>query len=93
MPKQYGGLKKKYPEKRGFKPVFDMINSPSAVITLLTYKSLKGFMICLDVSEEDSEYLTLSGSKFIKPVTSFILKFAVIAQENDTSLPVYKDAK
>lgn len=91
MFKQNGGLKKKYPEKKGFKPVFDMINSPSANITLLTYKSLKGFMIRLDVSEEDSEYLTLSGSKFTKPVTSFILKFAVIAQENDTDLPKYKD--
>ena len=37
MYKQNGGLKKKYPEKKGFKPVFDMINSPSANITLLTY--------------------------------------------------------
>jgi len=93
MYKQKGGLKKKYPEKKGFKPVFDMINSPSANITLLTYKSLKGFMIRLDVSKEDSEYFTLSGSKFTKPVTSFILKFAVIAKENDTRLPIYKGIK
>ena len=93
MHKQNGGLKKKYPEKKGFKSVFDMINSASANITLLTYKSLKGFMIRLDVSQEDSEYLTLSGSKFTKPVTSFILKFAVVAKENDTDLPKYKDVE
>lgn len=93
MHKQNGGLKKKHPEKKGFKPVFDMINSPSANITLLTYKSLKGFMIRLDVSEEDSEYLALSGSRFTKLVTSFILKFAVIAKENDTDLPMYKDVE
>jgi hypothetical protein len=90
MKNQHGGLKLKNPSKQGFTPVYDMINSPSGNLNLLTYKSLKGFMISLDVNSEDTEYLTLSGSQFTKPVTSFILKFAVITPDNDETLPSYK---
>jgi hypothetical protein len=67
-----------------------MINSSSGTVNLLTYKSLKGFMFILNVSAGDSEYLTLYGTQFTKPVTSFILKFAVITPRNDESLDVYK---
>ena len=94
MSKQFGGLKLKNSSKTGFKTgfkaVYDMINSPSGTVNLLTYKSLKGFMFVLNVSEADSEYLTLNGTQFTKLVTSFILKFAVITPHNDESLDIYK---
>lgn len=90
MSKQFGGLKLKNPSKTGFKAVYDMINSRSSALNLLTYKSLKGFMFILNVSVDDSEYLTLNGTQFTKPVTSFILKFAVITPHNDEPLDIYK---
>ncbi len=89
MKKQNGGLKLAHPNKQGFQPVYDMINSPSGNLSLLTYKSLKGFMISLDVDTDDSEYLALDGNKFNKVVTSFILKFAVITPRNDSELLDY----
>ena len=42
-----------------------MINSRSGTVNLLTYKSLKGFMFVLNVTEDDSEYLTLNGTTTI----------------------------
>ncbi len=72
MSTQFGGLKLKNSSKSGIKAVYDMINSSSGSINLLTYKSLKGFMFVLNVSTDDSEYLTLNGTQFTKPVTSFI---------------------
>jgi hypothetical protein len=89
MKKQNGGLKLAHPSKQGFQAVYDMINSSSGRLKLLTYESLKGFMITLDVDPDDSEYLALDGNRFTKKVTSFILKFAVITPDNDTNLPVY----
>lgn len=91
MTLQIGGLKLKDNTKKGFLPVFDMINKQSCVLKLLTYKSLKGFMISLDISPQETEYLGLSGNQFTKPITSFILKFAVISLKNDESLPPYRD--
>ena len=92
---QLGGLKLKNPSKGGFKAVYDMMNSSSGKLKLLTYNSLKGFMFILDVSDDHSEYFTLneSLSKFDKPVTSFILKFAVITPKNDESLDIYRHIK
>jgi hypothetical protein len=84
-----GGLKLKNINKKGFKALFDMINSASAKINLLTYSSLKGFMIELSVSEQASEYFSLKGNMFVEPVTNYILKFAVITKDNDTLLPQY----
>lgn len=90
MRNQKGGLKLKDPTKQGFKAIYDMINSPSGVLKLLTFSSLKGFIITLDVSPDDSEYLKLTGSKFTEPETSFLLKFAVITPRNNENLGVYK---
>lgn len=87
-----GGLKLRNNQKRHFAPIIDMINSPSGQISLLTYGSLKGFMLTLTVSPDDTEYLGLSDHfQFTRPVTSFILKFAVITPNNDTGLPNYKN--
>ena len=93
MTQQKGGLKLRNPGKTGFTPIYDMINSPSSSLELLTYRSLKGFMITLNISPEETEYLGLYGVQFTKPITSFILKFAVITPNNDQSLPVFKKIK
>jgi hypothetical protein len=90
---QNGGLKLKSPEKDGFNPIYDMINSNSGRLQVFTYNSLKGFMITLEVNEADSEYLTLNGNKFMNPVTSFILKFAIITPKDNENLPDYNRAR
>jgi hypothetical protein len=89
MATQNGGLKLINPKKTDFQPIYDMITRGE--LQLLTYASLKGFIFTLTVSKTDSEYLTFSGTKFIKPVTSFILKLAVITPKNNTPLDDYKD--
>ena len=90
---QFGGLKLKDTNKTGFTPIIDMINKPSSQMKVLTYSSLKGFMITLDVSEDDTEYFGLKNGRFEKPVTSYLLKFAVISPNNDEKIPSYKNVK
>lgn len=89
MSTQNGGLKLINPGKPGFQPIYDMITRGE--LKILTYSSLKGFIFTLTVSKTDSEYLTFGGTKFIKPVTSFILKFAIMTPKNDSPLDDYKD--
>ena len=93
MKQQIGGLRLKNPSKTGFKPVYDMINS--GTLKYFTVSSLKGFMVTLDVEPEDSEYFNLSSTddRFITPVTSFILKFAILTPDDNTELPSYTDKK
>ncbi len=88
-----GGLKLLHPEKQGFDPVMDMIRSPGAGLSVLTTASLKGFIIELNVRRENAEYTTFSGaagsgSKMTTPVTSYILKFAILT-DSPTKLPAY----
>ena len=78
MNEQTGGLKLKNIEKRGFTPVYDMVDKDSSTVSLLTANSLKGFMFNLNVDEPNSEYFTLNGTQFTSIVTRFILKFVVI---------------
>lgn len=85
-----GGLKLKDPSKTGFNAIYEMLNRPSAVLKLMTYSSLKGFIVTLDVDPSDSEYLNVDvNGRFTDPVTSFLLKFAVITPQNDTSLETF----
>jgi hypothetical protein len=72
----------------GFQPVERMISSNSAVISLLTNSSLKGFMYRLNVSEDDTYYNGLSerGNRFSKPITDFILKIVIIRKKSDDNL-------
>jgi hypothetical protein len=86
-----GGLKLKNINKKGFKALFDMINSSSAKINLLTYEALKGFIFELSVSQNDSEYFSLKGSMFVEPVTDYILKFVVISEINNHANLLYKN--
>jgi hypothetical protein len=81
---QLGGLKLKDKSKTGFAPVYDMIDH--GTLDVLTYESLKGFLFTLDVEQDVSEYLNLRGSRFVEPVTNYILKFSVITDTNDEPL-------
>lgn len=87
---QLGGLKLINQHKQGFQAVSDMLMSSSCKIRVLTYDSLKGFMFVLDVSEKDSEYLKLTGSRFTERVTSFILKVAVVTNKNNENLVAFQ---
>lgn len=91
MKPQIGGLKLVNPNKKGFQPVYDMINNGS--LEYFTVNSLKGFMVTLDVLPGHSEYYNLSstGARFINPVKSFILKFAILTEDDNTRLPSYID--
>ena len=84
--KQFGGLKLKHVRKQGFQAVSDMLRNPKSKLEILTYLSYKGFVFVLNVQEEFSEYFTLHEGRFDKPVTSFILKFALI-KKYITELP------
>lgn len=94
---QAGGLKAINPTKRGFEAIRDMINSEGSVLSILTISSAKGFMIKLDVLKEHSDYFNIgintttrtTNGIFDTPVTSFILKFAVITDRPDVNLPKY----
>lgn len=88
---QHGGLKQKDKEKTGFQPVYDMIMSDSARISLLSYASLVGFILVLTVVEADSEYYELVGNSFSKPVTEFLIKLVVITNSDSRYLPKYED--
>ena len=86
----HGGTKLKNREKTGFKAIFDMIQSPNSRLELLTVASLKGFIFTLNVDQDYSEYLKLNKGRFGDSTTKFILKFAVIAPQNNTVIPNYK---
>lgn len=74
----------------GFEPVERMISSNSAVINLLTYSSLKGFMYRLKVSKHDTYYNRLGkGNMFNEPITDFILKLVVIRDSADENVGTY----
>ena len=91
---QFGGLKLKDSRKTGFISIIDMVNKPRCDLNLLTYKSLKGFMITLDIPKNDSEYLGLKNyTTFTVPIESFILKFVVITIGNNKKLSMYKGVK
>jgi hypothetical protein len=106
MDKQYGGLKWTGPDNpidedtdnreitinnTMFKPVYNMVNRVDSKLSLLTANSLKGFMINLNVNENDSEYKNLDkDGMFTVPVTNFILKFVIIkGTMNPDSLEPY----
>jgi serine/threonine-protein kinase RIO1 len=87
-----GGGKKKNPEKMGFKPVEDMIKSIDTEFRILTADSLFGFMIVMNVLPENSEYLGLTSGrkKMSKPITSYLLKLAVISTTSHYMQPAIR---
>jgi hypothetical protein len=86
-PNNSGGLYKIDHRKSGFRPVYDMLNSPSSSLGLVTYNSLKGFILRLEVDKVDSEYKVRGESE---NATSFILKFVVITKYPDEALVDFK---
>ena len=94
IPIQHGGLKLVHSDKNGFTPVYDMINSPSAKLSLLTANSLKRFIISLSVDSEHAEYKDVyNKSQFTVTymnVTEYIIKFAVITP-SEKNLPPYNN--
>lgn len=92
--KQKGGLKlimKEGVDNSGFNPVFDMLQNSDSKISVLTYESLTGFMIEMNVSDDISRYLTNGNtSRFNKIVNNYIFKFAVLS-ETSSRIPNYKD--
>jgi len=90
--KQKGGLKlimKEGVDNSGFNPVFDMLQTPDSKISVLTYESLTGFMIEMNVSDAISRYLTNGNtSRFNKIVNNYIFKFAVLS-ETSSRIPNY----
>ena len=87
-----GGAKKSNPEKTGFKPVEDMIKSIGTDFRILTADSLFGFMVVMDVSPDNSEYLGLTSGrkKMSKPITTYLLKLAVISETADYMEPAIR---
>jgi hypothetical protein len=90
-----GGFKLMDTSLKGFEPIYQMLQSPNASLTIFTVSSLKGFMLKLTVLPEHSLYkqLNKSGSSFSEPITEFILKFVVITPNADEDLPNYLQHK
>lgn len=68
-------------------PIRNMLNSPGASIEMLTCGSAKGFMFELNVNSEHSVFY--NPGQHYNRITSFIVKLAVISQQNDEDLDDY----
>jgi hypothetical protein len=75
-----GGAKLKHPEKKGFQPMLDMIESPNSTFSVLSYESMYGFVFTLNLDghPEDAEYIGRVGSRFNKPIVNYIIKFSFL---------------
>lgn len=71
-----GGSRARYPDKKGFQAVYDMLGSENSTLSILTTSSLKGFMLKLDVVAGEDSYRTDANI----PINSYILKFVVISE-------------
>ena len=92
---QKGGGKKKNKEKTGFTPVEDMIKSPDTTFDVLTADSLFGFMVTMEVSRENAEYLGRSrgGNKLDHLITQYLLKISVIDVTRHYLDPIVLDGR
>ena len=91
---QKGGGKKKNPEKEGFQPVADMIISHKTDFEVLTADSLFGFMIIMDVVDNEiSEYYGRSkhGFRINVPITKYLLKVSIIDVSQHYLEPIVLD--
>ena len=90
MVKQYrktrkGGLKKRYPTKSGFKPIYDMIVCPNNSFEVLTMHSLFGFMVKLRVGTDCAEYYNLNDQRtaFDTLERNYLLKFVILSPNEE----------
>ena len=69
-----------------FLPVLEMIANPTSVISVFFDTSLKSWVLLLRVQPGNSTYVNLSGVEQL----DFLLKIAIITEENDQVLPQYR---
>jgi len=81
-----GGLKLKDETKKGFTPVYDMLNRENSLLYDLNMDSRMGFLFTLDVQPENSEYLGIIGNDFTGIITKYVLKFSVLSDEEGDPL-------
>lgn len=77
-----GGAKKIHPNKPAFTPVYDMIMNPNSNLTVFTVSSLKGFMLKLDVGQDDYEFTTATDFT----IHNHILKLVLISNVEKNAL-------
>lgn len=93
MVKQYGGIMLRSKSKRGFQPIYDMLSSRGAILKLVSYSSLYGFIVSLDVQKRFAEYYGFVNGGFNKLVTSYIIKIVIITHTQGTALPPFKHSR
>ena len=92
----YGGLKTMRPKKHknnSFDLVRTMLFSPNAKTKLISFNSLYGFIFRLSVDLSHAQFLDVRNSKFQTPVTEYIIKLSVIADEEDDDLGFFLNHK
>ena len=98
---QTGGVKKKDKGKTDKQRLYDMLESPGAIIRVLAWGSLKCFVIEFTLADPAySEYMDLqvkrsgnTGNKFNVPVTKYVLKIIITHDNRSHDIhQVYTDA-
>ena len=86
-----GGLRQKNTNISSFQAVLNMIETPGAELTHVSYKSASGFIFKLDIPKDPakSEFFGLNEDthEFNVPIYSLIFKFAVISDNTYDILP------
>ena len=86
-----GGLRQKNTNISSFQAVLNMIETPGAELTHVSYKSASGFIFKLDIPKDPakSEFFGLNEEthEFNVPIYSLIFKFAVISDNTYDILP------
>jgi hypothetical protein len=79
-----GGLRQKNPEISSFQAVMNMLNTPGAQITLVSYTSISGFVFKLEILKDNPEKVEFYGVNerthaLTVPIHCLIIKFALIS--------------
>jgi len=86
-----GGLRQKNTNISSFQAVLNMIETPRAELTHVSYKSASGFIFKLDIPKDPakSEFFGLNEDthEFNVPIYSLIFKFSVISDDTYDILP------
>ena len=74
-----------------FEPIIRMLNASSSNLSDFIYSSLKGFMLKLTISDDETLYKinNRTTSKLSIPVTEYILKIVVLSRTDRERLPPY----
>lgn len=91
MTKISGGVKQQNTSISSFTAVFIMISTLEAILTLISYSSLKGFVFRLDIpNPANSQFFSLNSNKtaFTEPVVSLILKIEILSESEERLSPL-----